>query len=397
MKRKIALGIDSWYPQVDGATNVVANYHTALAAENECVLIAPSYGEKLDAEGERVYHKDVFHNKSHKFPIINYRNSMPYSDKKLRKTLDEMQPDLLHAHSPFAICRCFHKYGKKHRIPVVYTFHTKFKDDMLNVTHSRLLTFVAMKYLMHNINHADYVWAVSDHAAQVLHSYGYKKNVRVMPNATEMPVATDEERKRLCDEFNRQNGFLPDEKVLLYVGRVVAVKNLEFSFSVMAELKRRGIACKFVVVGTGEMEKHQKMVAEKDVEDRVIFAGPVIDKQLLRHYYSRADLFLMPSTFDTYGLVVAEAAACGTPSLVAENSSAEEIVSNGVTGYVEKLDVSAWADRITKIFAKQETLSGRCCDVAVSWKDRITEVNAAYDEIVTDFLSKENAKTKRNK
>ena len=180
---KVVLGLDSWFPQVDGVTNTLVNIDKYLKGYAQSIVVAPSYGKKLDKEGEDKYCKNVFHNKSIEAPLSGFRNSMPYSDKKLLAMLDGFKPDILHANSPFAISRCFYKYGKKHHIPVIYTFHTKFKDDILRLTHSRLITWCAMKIVMRNINRADYVWAVSNHASQTLREYGYKGNIRIMYNA----------------------------------------------------------------------------------------------------------------------------------------------------------------------------------------------------------------------
>ncbi len=392
MKRRIVLGIDCWYPQVDGVTNVVHNYQKGLEKENECVTVAPSYGTKLDSEGEEVYCKGVFRNRSLKVPFLGYRNSTPGKDQKLKKMLDGFKPDVLHAHSPFAISKFFYKYGKKNGIPVVYTFHSKFEDDIYRITHSRLVTSIVMKVIMRNINRMDYVWAVSGYAAQALHDYGYDGNVKVVPNATDMSVIGQERRNELARRIDEEYGFSPNDVIFLYVGRVVKVKNLQFSFDVVAELKRRGFDCKFLIVGGEDIKEHKAMVEKCGIEDRVIFTGCAFDREKLSAYYARANLFLMPSTFDTYGLVVVEAAACGTPTLAAARSCSAEMIENGKTGYVEELEVPLWVDRIEKIFRGEEPC-GDCSSLAVGWEERMEEVRAAYEEVIEDYRAVHCAKS----
>lgn len=385
MNKTIILGMDGWYPQVDGVTNVVLNYHNILKQGNRCVIVAPSYGKKNDVKGEAEYCAEVFHNRSAGVPFLSFRNSMPGSDRKLKRTLDELKPDILHAHSPFAICSYFIKYGKKHNVPVVFTFHTKYRDEFLRVTHSRLATAIMMKVIMRNINRVRHVWAVSENAAGELRSYGYKRDIKVMRNGTEMTVADNAEISALSEEFDREYGTSPNERVFVYAGRVVGVKNLGFSFEVIAELKRRGFNCKFFIVGSGdELEAHKKLASKAGVSDEVIFTGFIGERAALRKIYARADLFLLPSTFDTFGLVILEAASCRTPSFVPENSCAAELIKDNVTGYAERLDVKLWADRIEKMFGdgNYDKVCENCTSIVAGWNEVVAAAENEYDSII---------------
>ena len=225
MDKTIILGNDGWYPQVDGGTNVVKYYRENLRSEFECEIVVPSYGKKFDEEGEERYCGGVFHNFSLGVPFLSFRNSMPGHDKKLKKFLDEKHPVLLHAHSPFAICGYFIKYAKKHNIPVVYTFHTRFKDEFMRVTHSRLITAVMMGVIMRNIRRADYVWAVSEKAAETLREYGFNGEIKVMPNGTDMRVLTTRQAAEYSARFSKEHDISPNERIFVYAGRVVSVKN----------------------------------------------------------------------------------------------------------------------------------------------------------------------------
>lgn len=385
MSKSIILGIDGWYPQVDGVTNVVVNYREKLKGEYDCEIVAPSYGKKLDEEGEQSYCRGVFHNRSLGVPFIDFRNSTPGSDKNLKRFLDEKQPVLLHAHSPFAICGYFAKYGKKHGIPVVFTFHTKFKDEFLRITHSRLITAIMMSVIMRNIKKLSHVWAVSKSSAQTLREYGYKGDIKVMRNGTDMQVASAEECAALAAEVNGEYGISPDERVFMFAGRVVAVKNLKFSFRVMAELKRRGFACKFFVVGGGdELEAHKKYAEKLGISDSVIFTGFIVDRQVLRRYYARANLFLLPSVFDNAPLVMLEAASLRTPSLVPTGSSSEEVIEDGVTGYAVPLEETLWADRIESIFSdgSYARVCDDCTSAVYTWEQAIADAAAEYRRII---------------
>ena len=88
-----------------------------------------------------------------------------------------------------------------------------------------------------------------------------------------------------------------------------------------------------VFVGKGPDQKPLKRKAEElGLMGKCIFTGPVYDRNALRAWNTRADLFLFPSTFDTNGLVVREAAACGLASLLIEGSCAAEDITQGRNG-----------------------------------------------------------------
>lgn len=389
--KKVILGIDSWYPQVDGVTNAVVNYRKNLSEPFSADIVAPSYGKKCDEEGEERYCEGVFHNRSLAVPFIGFRNSVPASDRKLKKMLSDQKPAILHAHSPFAICKFFAKYGKKHGIPVVYTFHTKYKDEFYRVTHSRLIAFVMTRIILSNIRRADYVWAVSENAAQTLSSYGYRGKISVVRNGTDMKAASSAELAALSAQVNTEYDLAPGTRVLLFVGRVVSVKNLAFSFRVFAELKRRGATnYKFFVVGGGEeLEQHKKLARKLGIADDVVFTGFVGDREIIRRYYARADLFLLPSVFDNAPLVVLEAAACHTPALVPRGSSAAEVITDGETGFAETLDEKLWADKIETCFSeKYYAVREQCARVLCSWKDAVAGAAQEYERVLSDYQAR---------
>ena len=392
--KKIILGIDSWYPLVDGGTNVVLNYDKLLNKINKSIVIAPSFGKEADKEGEEKYHKNVFHTKSDKMAFGNFYSATPWRDKNLKKYLNEYKPDVMHIHSPFYMMRFFTRYGKKHKIPVIYTFHTKFKDDIFRFTHSHFLTALTMIFVMYNINRVDYVWAVSKHAADVLRSYGYKKPIRIVYNSTDMHKVVDEEINQLAKVINKRYRISPNEKILLYIGRIVKNKNIDFSLKVIKELKNRNVKCKFLLVGKGDIDRYRKLVKKLEIEDCVQFVGPVYDRKLIGAFYSRAHLFMLPSNFDMHSLVPLEAAAYKTPTIAPTKTSFDETIENNRTGYLRDLDVKLWADCIQQSFTDDlyKQIKKNCQELVVNWDSRTEEIDHLYDEVIADYKAKHKKK-----
>jgi UDP-glucose:(heptosyl)LPS alpha-1,3-glucosyltransferase len=103
------------------------------------------------------------------------------------------------------------------------------------------------------------------------------------------------------------------------------------------------------VVGRGDESKYRKIAQTLGIAAAVTFAGTQIDG--LERYYRAADIFIMLSKFDTFGMVVLEAMAASLPVIVSPNVGAKDLVEEGINGFVlpEHQDVDAAADRITQL------------------------------------------------
>jgi D-inositol-3-phosphate glycosyltransferase len=141
---------------------------------------------------------------------------------------------------------------------------------------------------------------------------------------------------------------LGDGPVLLFVGRIQPLKGLDVAVRALAALKRPD--ARLVVVGgasgtegASEVERIDKLAAELGVADQLRTVEPV-PHHLLSTYYRAADVVLVPSRSESFGLVALEAAACGTPVVAAAVGGLRTLVEHGVTGFlVEQRDPDAFA------------------------------------------------------
>ena len=192
--KNIMLSVDSWYPQMGGPNVVVANYLRYLSEGNTVTACVPSYGKKTDEAVDKSTGVPVMHVRSVYIPIGGFRNCMPSLDSALGQRAK--QADLFHAHSPFALGNYFADAAKKYGKPSILTFHTKFKDEFMRYTHSRICTAIMMSRIMSVINKTDYVWTVSNGAAETLREYGYKGDITIIRNGTDMTVPQDAQSLR---------------------------------------------------------------------------------------------------------------------------------------------------------------------------------------------------------
>ena len=115
-----------------------------------------------------------------------------------------------------------------------------------------------------------------------------------------------------------------------------------------------------------------------------------LDKQELGLHYGKSDIFLFPSIFDTDGLVVKEAAAKGTPSLVIKNTGAAEQIEDGVNGWALDNDIDAFADKVEEIYNMKKNFPNEYLALREStknkpiplWKDIADEYLALYRQRV---------------
>ena len=186
--------------------------------------------------------------------------------------------------------------------------------------------------------------------------------------------------RSVCRRFGLKNG----EPVLLFVGQINWKKNLRCVLEGCARLKR---PFRLLLAGQGPHEKEVRKLAEElGIGERVTFTGHIGDPQALNALYRRADLFLFPSLYDTSGLVVREAAAVGTPSVVVRGSSAAECVDEGVSGYLcedDPADLARVIDRALADPAALARVGQQAHDaIPIPWSRLVDDVLVRYGELI---------------
>ena len=349
---KILQTLDCYYPKFDGPTNVITNYGKSLkkVKNAEVDVYVPRFPKYKDDQPFKVVRVKSVRSAD------GYYQGMPGIDGKLKKTLKENKYDVIHIHSPFTMGRFFARYGKKHGIPTVFTFHTKFKEDFVRILHAKPLVGFMMRYIMTTINACDHVLTVSDGAAEVLRSYGYKKEITVIRNGTDLVYPAN--AAELAAQVEEKHALAGQENVFLSVGRIVENKRLDLVLDALKIVKERGVDFRFLVVGDGSYkEKLENKAKDLALADRVIFTGKVMDRALLSGYYLRSDLFMFPSTFDTASLAPIEAAALKLPSLMTRGCSTAEIVTENRNGFLAGDTAESWADEICRIVTDENLLT----------------------------------------
>ena len=282
-----------------------------------------------------------------------------------------------------------------------------------------------IKALVENVSACDEVWAVSRGAGENLRSLGFEGDYHVMTNGVDFPKGMASQA--LVDQATAQFDLPAGVPIFLFVGRIMNYKGLPLIIDALKMLSDTGRDFRMVFVGSGpdaELLKEQALSCDFAVdfvspvsedgttfrpdadEDRdfflkdgktvmlrhlncgtmrkgkIIFAGAERDRGLLRAWNTRADLFLFPSTFDTNGLVVREAAACGLASVLIKDSCAAEGITDGRNGFVIPEKASALAALLGELCRHPDKLKEAGLhameEIYIGWESCVKEAHDRY-------------------
>ena len=143
------------------------------------------------------------------------------------------------------------------------------------------------------------------------------------------------------------------------------------------------------VGGGGDEQEVRAYTQELGLEGKVIFTGAIYDREKLRAWYTRADLFLFPSTFDTNGLVVREAAASDTASVIIAGSCASEGVTDNRNGFLIEENAASLAAKLSELCANPDLIKavGKCAgdELYLSWQDAVAHAYERYEVVLDNF------------
>lgn len=380
---KVCLLNDSFPPVIDGVANVVMNYARILKEDQTDVMVAtPRYpgADYSDYPYQVVPYRSFDTTKI----VKGYRAGNPFDAREFGQ-MEAFAPDIIHSHCPVASTVLARMLRAKVDAPLIFTYHTKFDVDIARAVRARFIQKETVRALVNNIAACDEVWVVSEGAGQNLKSLGYEGDYRVVNNGVDFPRGKAEAAftAEVTGEYDLPEG-LP---VFLFVGRMVNYKGLPLILDALAKLSAAGMKYRMVFVGSGPDEKLVKEKAEElGLMDSCIFTGAIHDREKLRAWNTRADLFLFPSVYDTNGIVVREAAACGLASVLIAGSCAAEGITHDRNGFVIEETADAMSELLQKICQDLEHIhqvgDHAMEEIYISWEDSVHAAYERYGEVI---------------
>jgi len=328
---KITYFTESLPPNTDGVSHTLVRLSEYLQSQQVDFRFVspfkPSNGHYLSDQVRKV--------RSIPFPMYSaYKMGMPYFHN-LYEYLDDFDPDLIHVVSPTLLCRYGIQYGRRRGLPIVGTYHTHFVAYFKYYGFGRFES-LGWKYLRWFYNQCDVTYVPSPEVQGELRSQGVE-NVMLLPHGIDTNRFSPAYRSQ---ELRRQFGA-DDSPILLFVGRLVKEKDLADLIDVNRILGSRGYEFTMVFVGDGPMRD--------DLESALPnahFTGTLAGESLSR-WYASADVFLFPSTTETFGLVVQESFASAVPVVGVRASGVINLVDDGKNGYLTNPnDPEGMAERV---------------------------------------------------
>jgi glycosyltransferase involved in cell wall biosynthesis len=271
-----------------------------------------------------------------------YRLCVPYLSVEDRRRLRGI--DLVHVHSPFVTGWMGATYARRHRIPFVFTYHTRLDAYAHYAPFDRLTAERAMIALTRRFaNAADAVIVPTRAMEKRLRELGVHVPVAVVPSAIDVERFASGQRSA----SNRERlGGVDGAPLALVVSRLGVEKNLELALDALARLA----GVRLAIVGDGphraELEERARRLG---IADRVRFTG-ALPRESLPDVYASVDAFAFPSTTETQGLVLAEALAAGLPVVAAASEASSEVL--GEAAQPVPADPVAFAEALRDALAR---------------------------------------------
>ncbi len=370
---KISLFTDTFLPQMNGVSMTLNRLIHHLQHRNiSHQVFVPEFAEQ-----------DLFANNIHRFfslPFYLYpecRIALP-NLLAVRQHLNNFQPDLIHIATPFNMGLCGLHYGKKYGIPLVSSYHTHF-DRYLDYYHLRFAKNWIWRYLRWFHESTELTLVPSQETKDLLRKQDFTRL-----DLWKRGVDSDLFHPKKRSNELREHYQIGNRLLVLFVGRMAPEKDLDILLEVMChlpqEIKER---IHWMFVGDGPLlAKWQEFNLPQ-----ATFTGYLEGEQLAK-VYSSADLFVFPSSTETFGNVVLEAAASGIPAIGANAGGVEEIIQDGATGFLcPPRNPEAFTQALVQFLEKPALLrqmgkEARRYAITQSWEAIFDRLLLQYEQVI---------------
>ena len=252
-------------------------------------------------------------------------------------------------------------------VPTIHMFHTlALLKNQIAKTPQEIESNVRIEGEKEVINAVDRIVAATQNEKEHLESLysAPVDKISIIPPGVDTtrfyPIPPDEAKEFV--------GVPKDEKMLLYVGRIEPLKGVDILIKAIAQLRRSDVLSEcphylYIIGGdpdpenarlNKEMQRLQNLCKELGVGNMVLFLGKR-DQDTLQYYYSAAEIVIMPSHYESFGMVALEAMACGTPVIATQVGGLQHLVQNGKTGFtIPNDDVDSLEESLTMLICKED-------------------------------------------
>ncbi len=337
---KIGIFTDSYLPYTSGVVRSIQTFTEELFnLGHEVFIFAPKYKNCSNESG-------VFRFASIPSPTNrDFTLAVPFS-ARFKPTIERLNLDLIHVHSPFLLGRLGARYARKLGVPLVFTFHTLYDQYVHYVPFARSFTRdLAQRISRDFCNQCDLVlvptWVIGDYLRKI--------GVRVPLNRVPTGIKIADFQKGKQNWLQQQFNINPQDKILLFVGRLGQEKNIGFLMESFCHVNKKIKNTTLVLVGGGPEEDILRNKAiELGIGKQIVFTGNLQPEDVASCYAS-SEIFVFSSVTETQGIVITEAKASGLPVVAVRANGASEMVEDGVDGYLTDREPVQFAGKVCHI------------------------------------------------
>ena len=341
MPKPKVLILTSSYPKYKGDINgnFVYELATRLKSEFEIFILTPAFRNSLDydiIDDIKIYrHKQFFiekvelaygsdilakirKNLAYLFVVPFY---LLYQFISLRKIVKNEKIQIIHAHwlIPQGFLAVLYKTFINTDIKIVATAHGADINSFDNFIGKRLKGYI--------LKRIDQLTVVSNALKEKAIGIGYNNEVHVFPMGIDTKLFTpDKKDNSLKIKYKISGNFL------LFVGGIIERKGIRYLIQAIPAVIKKFPGAKLLVIGEGNLSNEMSELAESlSISNNIIFIGPIPHVDL-PPYFATADVFILPSLSEGFGLVIIEAMSCGTIPIATDLAVIHDIIQNNITG-----------------------------------------------------------------
>ncbi len=326
-KTRLSVVTETWPPEINGVAHTISqvvaglrthgSYHIQLVRPRQTArdqaLLTNDFQEYLVNGLTLPFYQEVRLG----FPQYN----------ALKRLWKQQRPDIVQIVTEGPLGYSAMKAAKNLGIPVISDFHTNF-DQYSRYYHLSGLFKLATRYLRHVHNQTLVTLVPTRELQQQLTANGYTK-LGILERGIDVKLFNPQRRSPALRE---QLGIQPQQLLVTLVARMAQEKNLDLAFTAFRAIQQQITDARFLLVGDGPERKRLQQT-----HPDCLFVGMQTGTDLAAHYAS-GDLFLCPSTSETFGNVVLEAMASGLPVVTFDYAAAHEHLRSGINGMSVALD-----------------------------------------------------------
>ena len=290
--------------------------------------------------------------------------------------------DLIHMHNYRSFQNLVvHHYAKKYGVPYVLQAHGSLPTIMAK---QRLKRIYDVFFGYRLLRDASKMIALSPVEAEQYRRMGVpEEKIAIIPNGIDLSEYANLPPK---GSFKKKFGIKEEEKIVLYLGRIHKIKGVDILVKAFANVIKKLDNIRLVIVGPddGYLSELRALIKALRIENKVIIAGPLYGRDKLEAYVD-ADVYVLPSRYEIWGITFLEALACGTPVILTENCGIAEYFRDKA-GLVVKPDSNHLGEALLEMLLnqdKQKVFRENCKTVMQKFNisETVSKLEKVYQEL----------------